>query len=148
MSINKNYYEILGVDSSACLQELRKAFWKLSKELHPDTTLMEINEAKSRFQEVSEAFENLSDPELRRAYDLILNEKSSIDKNNLKKENYLSWNIKIKKSEIGYRRPLSSGEIFSLFILIMVILSCLIIAIVLALIAGKSLNTFPTWINL
>ena len=55
-----SYYKILGVDENASNHELRKAFCKLSIELHPDTTSLEIDDAKSKFQEVLEAYENLN----------------------------------------------------------------------------------------
>ena len=52
-----SYYKILGVNENASNYELRKAFCKLSIELHPDTTSLDIEEAKSKFQEVLEAYE-------------------------------------------------------------------------------------------
>ena len=64
-----SYYKILGVDENASNHELRKAFCKLSIELHPDTTSLEIDEAKSKFQEVLEAYENLNNSNLRKIYD-------------------------------------------------------------------------------
>jgi len=76
-----SYYEILGVQENASSHELRKAFCKLSMELHPDTTSLEINLAKSKFQEVLEAYENLNNSNLRKIYDHKLKEKSR-SKNN------------------------------------------------------------------
>ena len=54
-----SYYKILGVNENASNYELRKAFCKLSIELHPDTTSLEIEVAKSKFQDVLEAYEHL-----------------------------------------------------------------------------------------
>ena len=71
-----SYYKILGVDENASNHELRKAFCKLSIELHPDTTSLEIDDAKSKFQEVLEAYENLNNSNLRKIYDDKLKEKS------------------------------------------------------------------------
>ena len=76
-----SYYKILGVDENASNHELRKAFCKLSIELHPDTTSLEIDEAKSKFQEVLEAYENLNNSNLRKIYDEKLKEKSKIKQN-------------------------------------------------------------------
>ncbi len=44
------YYKILGVNENASNNELRKAFCKLSIELHPDTTSLELEDAKNKFQ--------------------------------------------------------------------------------------------------
>ena len=71
-----SYYKILGVDENASNHELRKAFCKLSIELHPDTTSLEIDEAKSKFQKVLEAYENLNNSNLRKIYDEKLKEKT------------------------------------------------------------------------
>ena len=46
------YYKILGVNENASNNELRKAFCKLSIELHPDTTSLELEDAKNKFQKV------------------------------------------------------------------------------------------------
>ena len=70
-----SYYKILGVDENASNHELRKAFCKLSIELHPDTTSLEIDEAKSKFQEVLEAYENLNNSNLRKIYNDKLKKK-------------------------------------------------------------------------
>ena len=69
-----SYYKILGVDENASNNELRKAFCKLSIELHPDTTSLEIDDAKRKFQDVLEAYENLNNSNLRKIYDDKLKE--------------------------------------------------------------------------
>ena len=69
-----SYYKILGVNENASNHELRKAFCKLSIELHPDTTSLEIDVAKSKFQEVLEAYEHLNNSNLRKIYDDKLKE--------------------------------------------------------------------------
>ena len=76
-----SYYKILGVNENASNFELRKAFCKLSIELHPDTTSLEIEVAKSKFQEVLEAYENLNNSNLRKIYDTKLKEKSKSENN-------------------------------------------------------------------
>ena len=50
MKSETSYYKILGVNENASNHELRKAFCKLSIELHPDTTTLEIEDAKSKFK--------------------------------------------------------------------------------------------------
>ena len=63
----RDYYELLGVARDADDQEIKKAFRRLARELHPDVS--EHPEAEVRFREVSEAYEALSNPETRQLYD-------------------------------------------------------------------------------
>ena len=59
----RDYYEILGVRSSASDQEIKRAFRGLARELHPDVS--DDPEADERFKEVVEAYEVLSKSETR-----------------------------------------------------------------------------------
>lgn len=61
----KNYYLILGISSTATGEEIKSAFRRRAKELHPDRSGME----SEPFQELQEAYGVLSDPESRRRYD-------------------------------------------------------------------------------
>jgi len=141
-----SYYKILGVNENASNHELRKAFCKLSIELHPDTTSLEINDAKRKFQEVLEAYENLKNSNLRKLHDEKLKEKSKI-KN---KKNTIFFNHLIIDSNnqnlVGNRRPFSNGELFSLFLLIIIISISLICSIFIASFTGKELETIPSWL--
>jgi len=139
-----SYYKILGVDENASSHELRKAFCKLSIELHPDTTSLEIEDAKSKFQKVLEAYENLNNTNLRKIYDDKLKEKSRIKNKN----NVLNTLIIDSKNQklIGNRRPFSNGELFSLFLLIIIISISLICSILIASFTGKELDTIPIWL--
>ncbi len=139
-----SYYKILGVNENASNHELRKAFCKLSIELHPDTTSLEIDFAKSKFQEVLEAYEHLNNSNLRKIYDDKLKENSRITKNT----NVLN-NLVIDSNNqnlIGNRRPFSNGELFSLFLLIIIISISLIGSIFIASFTGKELETIPLWL--
>jgi len=141
-----SYYKILGVNENASNFELRKAFCKLSIELHPDTTSLEIDIAKSKFQEVLEAYENLNNSNLRKIYDDKLKEKSRSKNNN--NTNFLN-NLIIDSNNqnlLGNRRPFSNGELFSLFLLIIIISICLICSIFIASFTGKELDTIPIWL--
>ena len=139
-----SYYKILGVDENASNHELRKAFCKLSIELHPDTTSLEIEEAKAKFQEVLEAYENLNNSNLRKIYDDKIKEKSS-SKNNTKVLNNLIIDSN-NQNLVGNRRPFSNGELFSLFLLFTIIAISLICSIFIASFTGKELETIPIWL--
>ena len=139
-----SYYEILGVDENASNHELRKAFCKLSIELHPDTTSLEIDDAKNKFQEVLEAYENLNNSNLRKIYDDKLKEKSRI-KNNTQVLNNLVIDSN-NQNLVGNRRPFSNGELFSLFLLFIIISISLICSIFIASFTGKELDTIPIWL--
>jgi len=146
LKAEKDYYKVLGVHEKASNHELRKAFCKLTKELHPDTTSLNPEDAKIRLQKVMEAYENLNNPYLRNLHDneikkVILKDK---DYNNDLLNTYAA-DSKIANS-IGNRRPFSNGEMFSLLLLVIVIVLCLIFAVLFANFTGKEINSIPTWL--
>jgi curved DNA-binding protein len=63
-----DYYKILGVGKNATQDEIKAAYRKLARKLHPDVNPND-KEAHKRFQQVNEANEVLSDPEKRKKYD-------------------------------------------------------------------------------
>ena len=140
------YYKILGVNENASNHELRKAFCKLSIELHPDTTSLELEDAKNKFQKVLEAYENLNNSNLRKLYDdkLQVNSKKP-NKTNLNVLNPLVMDAN-NQQLVGNRRPFSNGEMFSLFLLIIIILISLFLAILIAFFAGKEIQSIPIWL--
>ena len=63
-----DHYEALGVDRNATPEEIKKAYRKLARELHPDVNPSE--DASERFKTVTHAYDVLSDPQQRQQYDL------------------------------------------------------------------------------
>ena len=63
-----DYYNILSVDKKASEEDIKKAYRKLARKLHPDLNPND-KEANKKFQQVNEANEVLSDPEKRKKYD-------------------------------------------------------------------------------
>jgi molecular chaperone DnaJ len=63
----RDYYELLGVARNATESDVKKAFRRLARELHPDVS--DAPDAHERFREVVEAYEVLSKPETRELYD-------------------------------------------------------------------------------
>ena len=68
MAEKRDYYEVLGVAKTAGADEIKSAYRKLAMKWHPDRN-PDNPEAKEKFQEASEAYEVLSNPEKRQRYD-------------------------------------------------------------------------------
>ena len=66
--IEKDYYKALGVPKDASAADIKKAYRKLARDLHPDKNPGN-SDAEKRFKEISEAHAVLSDPERRKEYD-------------------------------------------------------------------------------
>jgi molecular chaperone DnaJ len=68
MAARPDYYKTLGVGKNASDEEIKKAYRKLARRYHPDRNHGD-KKAEERFKEISQAYDVLSDPEKRKAYD-------------------------------------------------------------------------------
>lgn len=143
-----SYYGILGLHPSASVLEIRRSYRKLSKRYHPDTTELPETIAKTKFQQLNEAYATLSNPERRALYDLKIG---------YSRLNVIQAPPDFGKSPSGASakwsssayldptdRPLSPGEIFVLFILALTFIGCIILAIAIAILRGDAVEGAPT----
>ena len=68
MADKRDYYEVLGVDKSADASTIKKAYYKLAKQYHPDVNPGDAA-AEKKFKEINEAYAVLSDEEKKAKYD-------------------------------------------------------------------------------
>lgn len=134
-----NYYALLELHPSASAVDIRRAYRELSKRYHPDTTDLPSAIATTKFQKLNEAYATLSNPERRLNYD------HQISYSRLwviQTPPEVISQFKSRWSNSAYLdptdRPLSSGEIFALFILGLTFLSCLLLALAVGLTRGDA----------
>jgi DnaJ domain len=140
-SSKPSYYNLLGLHPSASVIDIRRAYRELSKRYHPDTTDLPATLATAKFQQINEAYATLSNPERRLSYDLKIGYsrfgviQAPADLNHPVTNTY-DWS---KSAYLDASdRPLSSGEIFALFMLVLTFLGCLLIAIAIGLTRGEA----------
>lgn len=65
----RDYYQVLGLSKTATEADIKKAYKKLAIKWHPDKNLNNKEQAVQKFREITQAYQNLSDPEKRKIYD-------------------------------------------------------------------------------
>ena len=138
-----SHYALLGLHPSASPIEVRRAYRKLSKCYHPDTTKLPQAIATAKFQQLNEAYATLSNPERRTLYDLKIGY-SRINVIQAPQNLEQSGSSCDLKSYSAYLdptdRPLSAGEVFVLFILGVTFLGCLVLVIVIGITRGDTVQ--------
>src|SRR5205823_2610292 len=69
MATTTDFYQLLGVSRGATDEQIRSAYRKLARQLHPDVN--KEPDAAQRFKEITEAYEILTDPQRRQRYDMF-----------------------------------------------------------------------------
>ena len=135
--ITSTHYSILGLHPTASVIEIRRTYRKLSKKYHPDTTQLPLSVAQAKFQRINEAYAVLSNPERRSLYDLEIGY-SPI--NVIQAPQGWEFDTDSSQSNSAYLdpidRPLSSGEIFVLFLLGITFVGCIILVLTVAYFRG------------
>lgn len=140
-SSKSTYYSLLGLHPSASVIDIRRAYRELSKRYHPDTTDLPTAIATLKFQQINEAYATLSHPERRLSYDLKIGYsrfgviQPPPDLNHpVSRSHDWSKSAYLDPSD----RPLSSGEIFALFMLVLTFVGCLLLAVGIGLTRGEA----------
>ncbi len=69
MATTRDYYDVLGIQREASDEDIKRSFRKLAQQWHPDVNTSP--DAQERFKEINEAYQVLSDPQRRQAYDMF-----------------------------------------------------------------------------
>ncbi|KAJ6847791.1 chaperone protein dnaJ 49-like [Iris pallida] len=86
----KDYYQILGVEKTCSVEDVRKAYRKLSLKVHPDKN--KAPGAEEAFKAVSKAFQCLSDEENRKRYDIVGSEEPSYGRAPARRHSHQGFN--------------------------------------------------------
>jgi hypothetical protein len=133
-----SHYDLLGVQSNATDAEIRRAYRDKSKLFHPDTTVLPADVALEKFRQLNQAYAVLSNSDQRLRYNRELQLRG---KTAAPVESSTSARQPFRFSRSAYLeaqdRPLSSGEIFALFILALTFLCCLLLAVLVGLMRGE-----------
>ncbi len=130
-----NYYKVLGITPWANERQIRAAYRDLSKLYHPDTTNLSQEVSLEKFKELNHAYATLSNPDRRKSYDLSIQFSRSYSMNSAPTKNQpLSYD-----NGLPNERPLSSGELFAIFIFSLSLIICVGLAIAVGILRGDQL---------
>jgi len=151
-------YAVLQVAPTASLQELRQAFRRLSKQVHPDTTSLPPQEAEPAFRRLQQAYALLSDPGRRQAYDARRLAAAAAAVSSVVPGPGVAgppasgapaarprWAAVASQRPEPVRRALSGGEWFALLLLGLALLLSLVLGVGLAWARGAELVRLPSW---
>jgi curved DNA-binding protein CbpA len=133
------YYTRLNLHPSASAQEIRRAYRELSKLYHPDTTTLPAPIATEKFHEINEAYATLSNPERRVVYDRKIGySRVPVMQSRLDLNRPVSQARQYRSTAYldPTDRPLSSGELFALFMIGVTFLLCVGLVIFVGLTRG------------
>ena len=147
LTLAKSHYERLGVARSADVETIHLAFRRRSKVLHPDTAPLPAEQAAKQFQLLCEAYELLTDPVRRQAYDASLMAEGLLAASSSVGTDALPSRSSSATKGGGVRRPLSGGEWFSLLLLGLTLMFSLLIGFGVAWAHGRELQVLPSWLN-
>jgi curved DNA-binding protein CbpA len=132
------HYDLLNLHPSASVQQIRQAYRDLSKLYHPDTTALPAAIATAKFQALNEAYAVLSSPDKRAKYDLSIGYSRMPIIQPLPELNRTKYEPPRSSMYLDPDdRPLSSGEVFVLFILAVTFVGCVALAIGIGLLRGE-----------
>lgn len=140
-SSKPTYYSLLGLHPSASVIDIRRAYRQLSKRYHPDTTDLPTAIATPKFQQINEAYATLSNPERRLSYDLKIGySRFAVIQAPPDLNHPATHSDEWSKSAYldASDRPLSSGEIFALFMLVLTFVGCLLLVVAIGLTRGEA----------
>ena len=110
----RTHYEVLGITHAASTEEIRRAFRAAARKLHPDVS--ESKNSETRFAEASAAYEVLSDPQARRAYDEQLHAARTSHEGVPSGQAHYTWtNVATHATKEGGERGVGQGDLDEMY---------------------------------
>ncbi|CAF3332634.1 unnamed protein product [Rotaria socialis] len=106
---SRNYYEVLGVEPAATQKEIKKAFYKLSKEYHPDSNAADKS-LHDKFVKINEAFSILNKQSARNTYDQSLSTISRSPYQSYPRYSGTDWSNVNSNTRYTYQRRTTTNE--------------------------------------
>ncbi|RAL47050.1 hypothetical protein DM860_017091 [Cuscuta australis] len=110
-SMEKDYYDLLGVSKDASREEIKKAFHLLAKQFHPDANKNNPS-AKRKFQEIRDAYEILRDPDKRKQYDMMKEQPRKTESSNFGNGSAEGFRYKANFNDFSHSFQKIFSEIF------------------------------------